>query len=115
MSPLVMLLALIAAHALCDYPLQGDFLAKAKNRLAPIPGVPWWQALGAHAAIHGGAVGLITGVWWLGLAEFAAHFVIDDLKCAGRLGTGATAFNADQIAHLVCKAAWVAVAVGALS
>ena len=25
------LLLLIAGHALCDYPLQGDFLAKAKN------------------------------------------------------------------------------------
>ena len=72
MSPIVMLAALIAAHAVCDYPLQGDFLAKAKNRTMPIPGVPWWQALGAHAAIHGGAVGLITGIWWLGLLEAAA-------------------------------------------
>lgn len=107
---LVMLLALVAAHAVCDYPLQGDFLAKAKNRMAPIPGVPWWQALGAHAAIHGGAVGLITGVWWLGLLEFAAHFIIDDLKCRGRLS-----FNGDQAAHLLCKAAWVAVVFGALS
>ncbi len=104
MTPLVMLLALIAAHALCDYPLQGDFLSKAKNRAAPLPGVPWWQALGAHAAIHGGAVGFITGVWWLGVAEFVAHFVIDDLKCRGRL-----TFNGDQLAHLACKVVWVLV------
>ena len=32
---------LMVGHALADYPLQGDFLAKAKNRTAPIPGVPW--------------------------------------------------------------------------
>jgi hypothetical protein len=105
MTPFVMLLALVAAHALCDYPLQGDFLSKAKNRMAPIPGVPWWQAMWAHAAIHGGAVGLITGVWWLGLLETAAHFVIDDEKCRGRLS-----YNADQLAHLVLKACWVAIA-----
>lgn len=111
MTPVAMFCGLIAAHALCDYPLQGDFLAKAKNRLAPIPGVPWWQALGAHAAIHGGAVALVTGVWWLGLLEVVAHFVIDDLKCSGRLGTGAKAFNLDQIGHVICKAAWVAIAV----
>jgi len=111
MSALPMFFGLISAHAVCDYPLQGDFLAKAKNRLMPIPGVPWWQALGAHAAIHGGAVALVTGVWWLGLAEAAAHFVIDDLKCSGRLGSGARAFNLDQIGHLICKAAWVAIAV----
>ena len=32
---------LLAAHALADYPLQGDFLSKAKNRFAPLIGVPW--------------------------------------------------------------------------
>lgn len=111
MSGLSMLAALIAAHAVCDYPLQGDFLAKAKNRAMPIPGVPWWQALGAHASIHGGAVGLITGIWWLGLLEAAAHFIIDDLKCTGRLGSGAKAFNLDQLGHLICKIVWVIIAV----
>lgn len=102
-------LALIAAHALCDYPLQGDFLSKAKNRFAAIPGVPWYQALGAHAVIHGGAVALLTGIWWLGVLEAISHFIIDDLKCTGRLS-----FNGDQIAHVACKAVWVAIiAIGA--
>lgn len=105
MGPIAMFAALVASHALCDYPLQGDFLAKGKNRTAPIPGIPWWQLLGAHAAIHGGAVGLITGIWWLGLLEFAAHFVIDDLKCRSRL-----TFSQDQALHLICKVAWVAIA-----
>lgn len=105
MTPIEMFAALIVAHAVCDYPLQGDFLSKAKNRTAPIPGVPWWQALGAHAVMHGGAVWLLTGSLWLGLAEVAAHALIDDAKCRGRLS-----FNADQALHVVCKVLWVAIA-----
>ena len=27
---------LVAAHALADYPLQGEFLARAKNRFQPL-------------------------------------------------------------------------------
>lgn len=104
MSLGLLLLLLLAAHALCDYPLQGDFLARAKNRTAPLPGVPWYQALGAHALIHGGAVALLTQVWWLGVAEMLAHFVIDDLKCRGRLS-----FDEDQALHVSCKFTWVLV------
>jgi hypothetical protein len=98
------IIALLAAHALCDYPLQGDFLSRAKNRHAAMPGVPWWQAMGAHAMIHGGAVALITGVWWLGAAEAVAHFIIDDWKCSGKIG-----FNTDQLLHVLCKVAWLAI------
>lgn len=97
-------LILVAAHFVCDYPLQGDFLAKAKNRFAAIPGVPFYQALGAHAVIHGAAVGLITGFIWLAAAEAVLHALIDDAKCAGRLS-----FNQDQLLHFVCKGVWVAV------
>lgn len=106
MTPIMMLWALLGAHALCDYPLQGDFLSKAKNRFAAIPGVPWWQALAAHAAIHGSAVALITGIWWLGALEALVHAATDDLKCSGRIS-----FNGDQAIHLLCKAAWFAIAV----
>jgi hypothetical protein len=100
-----MFAALIVAHAVCDYPLQGDFLSKAKNRFDPIPGVPWYQAMGAHAFMHGGAVWMITGSLWLGLAEAVAHFAIDDWKCGKSIG-----FNADQALHVVCKLAWVGIA-----
>lgn len=100
-----LLIALIWAHFLFDYPLQGDFLARAKNRLAPIPGVPWWNALAAHASIHAGAVAFLTGIIWLGLAELIAHFLIDDLKCRGRID-----FNQDQAAHLGCKILWALIA-----
>lgn len=105
MTPIQMLGALIVGHALADYPLQGDFLSRAKNRTAPIPGVPWYHALGAHVAIHGGAVALITGIWWLGLAEALVHAVTDDAKCRGRIS-----FNTDQAIHVACKVAWVAIA-----
>lgn len=98
------LLLLICAHALCDYPLQGDFLAKAKNKFMPITGVPWYQAMTAHASIHAGAVGLITGNIYLGIAEFVAHFSIDYLKCANKLS-----FNQDQALHIYCKLAWVTI------
>jgi hypothetical protein len=96
------LLLLLAAHALCDYPLQGDFLAKAKNRTAPIPGVPWWQAMWAHCAIHGAAVGIITGLWWLGVMEVVAHAVTDDAKCRGEIS-----FNQDQALHVTYKVLWI--------
>jgi len=102
----LMTIALIGAHALADYPLQGDFLAKAKNRAAPIQGVPYWQALGAHSAIHGAFVALITGVWWLFLAEAVIHWLTDDAKCTGKIS-----FNQDQAIHLLCKAAWLVIAV----
>lgn len=97
-----LLLLLFAAHALCDYPLQGDFLAKGKNRFAPLPGVPWYQCLLAHALIHAGAVLLLTDSVWLALAELVVHAVVDDAKCAGKFG-----FNTDQAIHYSCKVLWV--------
>lgn len=99
---------MIAGHALADYPLQGQFLAKAKNRFTQVDGVPFYQALGAHAAIHGGIVGLITGNVFLGLAETLAHAFIDDAKCADRLS-----YNQDQMAHVACKAVWCLALFGA--
>lgn len=106
MDLLTMFLAMVALHAIADYPLQGDFLSRAKNYWAPIPGVPWYQALGAHSAIHAGAVGLVTGSVWLALAEFFVHAVTDNAKCAGRIS-----FNTDQAIHIACKLVWAALAV----
>ena len=105
-------------HALADYPLQGDFLARAKNRAAPIPGIPWYQALGAHSVIHGGCVFLALAGFnplaaiGCGIAETVAHAVIDDAKCMGRLSSSPTrAFNIDQALHTACKALWALIAV----
>lgn len=101
---LVLFALLVAGHVVADYPLQGDFLAKAKNRFAPIPGVPWYQALAAHATIHGAAVGIITGSPILAVCEAIAHALIDDAKCRGRLS-----YNQDQALHISCKALWAAI------
>ncbi len=93
---------MVFGHALGDYPLQGDFLAKAKNRFLPIDGAPWYQAMAAHCVIHGGIVGILTGSIWLGLAEAIAHALIDDGKCRG-----AISFNQDQALHIGCKLLWI--------
>lgn len=103
---LTLFLLLVAAHALADYPLQGDFLSKAKNHTAPIPGVPWYQALGAHSAIHAGFVGVITGSVVLALAEFCIHCATDYAKCGGKIS-----FNTDQAIHIGCKLLWAGAAI----
>lgn len=97
------LCAMIFLHFLLDYPLQGDFLSKAKNRSNPIPHVPWYQALFAHSFLQAGAVYLVLGVWWIALLELAVHAWVDDRKCAGEL-----TFNADQAIHIGVKFIWVA-------
>lgn len=100
-----LLILLLFAHALADYPLQGDFLSRAKNKFAPIPGVPWFQAMGAHVMIHAGFVYLITGNVAVAVAEMVIHGLTDHNKCAGRIG-----FNADQAIHISCKVLWAAIA-----
>ena len=102
---------LIVGHSLADFPQQGDYLAKLKDRFAPLPGQGWYHGLLNHAAIHGGFVGAIVGLMTgsqttglvLGLTEFVAHCVIDDTKCRGRLS-----YDQDQMLHVMCKVVWVA-------
>lgn len=98
------LFLLVAAHAVCDFPLQGAEMATAKR-----PGgsatIPWPMALGCHSLIHGGAAALVTGLWWLGAAETAAHALIDHAKARGLYG-----MRTDQALHLGCKAVWAAIA-----
>jgi hypothetical protein len=99
-------LALAIGHAVADFPLQGAFLAKAKNRHSDIsnyfgksaPSGVWLHAMTAHSLIHAGAVWLITGSAVLAVIELVAHWVIDYVKCEGWIG-----FNTDQLLHYVCK------------
>lgn len=93
-----LLFLLVAAHCLCDYPLQGEFLAQAKNRNTVIGKAFWKHALFAHSMIHGGAVLLITGSLALAVTEVLAHAALDWLKCEG-----AISLNADQAMHIYCK------------
>lgn len=105
MSWIELFLLMIGGHAIGDYALQSDFLAKAKNHKAPLLGVPWYQALFAHSAIHGVIVGLITGSWVLGLAETIAHAMTDYGKSHGVI-----TYNQDQALHVIHKAVWASAA-----
>lgn len=95
-------LKLAIGHCVADYPLQGDFLARAKNHRQPIPTVPWYQALVAHALIQAGTVWFLTDSPACGCAEFVLHASIDYLKNDGRLS-----FNQDQFLHIACKIIYV--------
>lgn len=101
------LLWMLIGHAVCDYPLQGDWLAKAKNH-NPRVVLPYspdenisYGAMLCHCAIHAGAVKLATGSWWLAFFEFIAHAFIDHAKCEGLIG-----YNDDQLLHVGCKFGW---------
>lgn len=94
---------LLFGHALADYPLQGDFLSRAKRRDG-VPGFPWWLALSSHALIHGGFTALITGSVLLGVAETINHFVIDYAKCQNKIG-----IVTDQALHVFCKVLYVVI------
>jgi hypothetical protein len=89
---------LLVGHAIADYPLQGNFLAKGKNHTSPLPGFPWQIILFLHALIHAGFVAYLTHSTGAGLFELGMHFMIDYLKCDGR-----TSFVEDQLLHILCK------------
>ena len=93
---------LLVGHCLADYPLQGDFLARAKNHTSPMPGVPWPFALVSHALIHSGVVWLLTGSHALAAMEFCLHTGIDYAKSDRRIS-----FVTDQLMHVCCKAFYV--------
>lgn len=103
---ITLFLALLFLHFLLDYPLQGDFLSRAKNSSNPIPGVPWYQAMFAHTFMHGAAVTFVTGMWTLGLLEMIVHWFTDHLKCKGKL-----TFNQDQAIHIASKFVWAYIAI----
>jgi len=104
---LVAFFLLLVGHALSDFPLQTDFMVRAKS---PRAGSIWPWVLGSHSLIHGFAVAVILGNFWLGLAEFIAHFIIDLCKSLGLFGKGDISFHIDQTFHFICKAAWVYIA-----
>lgn len=99
---------LLAGHALADFALQGEAMAKGKNRhnrTTPPPGAkyqPSWQYwLSAHALIHGAVVYFITGLFVLLILEAVYHWLIDFFKCENYYG-----IHTDQALHAFCKLAW---------
>jgi hypothetical protein len=110
-SALALLLALCVGHAIADFPLQGEFLARGKNRhldppiLASGDGSPkriWIYCLTAHALIHAGVVWIVTGSIVFGLIELVVHWIIDALKAEGKFG-----FEVDQWIHVGTKVVYV--------
>ena len=101
---------LFIGHAMGDFALQTDWMARFKNRHLVLPDSDnqptrfvWLHVLTSHCLIHAGAVMLVTGSYTLGLAEFIAHWFIDFFKCEGKYG-----FHIDQFLHMGCKLIWVA-------
>ena len=110
-AALILLFALLIGHALCDYALQSDFLAHAKNHKADLSryfpdGTPqglWFNVLMAHSLIHAGAVWLITGSAVFALLEWFLHALIDFCKSEEWIS-----FRTDQALHRICKVLYVA-------
>lgn len=93
---------LVFVHLCLDYPLQGDFMAKAKNHKNPIPGVPWDLILASHAFMHAFGVFLVTMSVFCFIAEFFSHILIDYAKSEGHIG-----FRTDQNIHIGLKLIYV--------
>ena len=103
--------ALVIGHALADFALQSDAMAKGKNRHSPTaaaanqkftPCWPYWMS--AHCLIHAGTVWAVTSRIEFGLVEFINHWITDFLKCEGKFGP-----HADQFIHVATKIGYVAI------
>ena len=103
---LVILFALLIAHALCDHPLQGDYVALHKSRHFPksSPDAPtvWPYCLSVHSLIHAGGVWVVTGSPLFGLIEFVLHWIIDFLKSEKLIN-----LHIDQMLHVLTKVGYV--------
>ena len=90
---------LLIGHAIADYPMQSEWVARAKQPGFTFDGEAIWPSvLACHAGIHAGAVKLVTGSWLLAGLEFVAHAGIDYSR-----GRGLLSYNGDQAAHVGCK------------
>ena len=101
-GPFALFFAFLCVHALADFPLQGDYLARQKTRGTATSRSEWIVALTAHCLIHAGSVWLISGSLVLGITELILHGLIDLGKGEGKFG-----LVTDQLLHVGCKAAYV--------
>ena len=99
-----LMILFILCHALADYPLQGDYLSKAKAGL--IPGANRHYALFMHSSIHAGLVFLISHSYIITAGELLIHYVTDELKVKHKIS-----YALDQAIHLTCKVIWAALLV----
>lgn len=94
--------AFVVGHALADFPLQSEYLARQKQRRTSDGQAEWLVALTAHCVIHAGAVWLISGSLAYGLIELFLHALIDLAKGERKIGLAT-----DQLLHLGCKLGYV--------
>jgi hypothetical protein len=104
---MILFFQLMIGHALADFVLQTDTMARAKDRHSDFSKgkgesfPPWYYWLAAHALVHGGVVFVVTGSAVLALVEVILHSAIDYAKCERWIG-----FHQDQALHVLCKAGY---------
>ncbi len=105
---LEMLFKLLVGHAVADFALQSDFIARMKSRWNDQSGTGMWIYVSiSHALVHGGAVYLATVTRRKAddvvfIAETGAHWLIDYGKCANMIS-----LHTDQFMHVLCKCLWI--------
>ncbi|MFM2081274.1 MAG: hypothetical protein RLZZ219_1956 [Cyanobacteriota bacterium] len=104
-SGLALFSLLAMGHFFADFGLQHDRMAVEKCPGKDVT-LAWQWWLTAHSAIHGFVVALLTGVVWLGLAEWFVHALVDLAKCRRRFD-----LRIDQALHLLAKLLWAGLAV----
>ncbi|MCW1922143.1 DUF3307 domain-containing protein [Luteolibacter arcticus] len=105
-GPLALFFAFAISHALADFPLQGDYLARTKQRREAKNLSEWLISLTAHSLIHAGGVWIVSGSAIIAVAELVLHWLIDLGK-----GEGLYGYATDQALHLSCKVIFVIVMV----
>jgi hypothetical protein len=103
-GPLALFFAFAISHALADFPLQGDYLARTKQRKQAGTLPEWLISLTAHSLIHAGGVWIVSGSVIIAVIEFVLHWLIDLGKGEGWYG-----YVTDQALHLGCKVVYVIV------
>jgi len=102
----------LCGHALGDFALQGDWVARYKDRhahdtvtedQAATAQVIWPWLMSAHALQHGLLVYLVSQNTTLGFLESIAHWITDFGKCEKWYG-----FHFDQFIHIGWKLVWIA-------
>lgn len=101
-GPLALFFAFAIAHALADFPLQGDYLATMKRRDQSKNLSGWFIPLTAHSLVQAGGVWIVSGIPMIAALELCLHWIIDLAKGEGKIG-----YAMDQVLHLVCKAGYV--------
>lgn len=93
------LLRLLFAHVLCDFLCQSDKLVEDKGSENTTVRL---RANLIHAAIHAAAAYIVAAMWeawYIPVAMFVSHFLIDFLYKKGK--KNAVTFFVDQLLHLI--------------